>query len=353
MSFRYIGSKARVVDSIVALIGEPDGGTFVDAFCGTGAVAAAASRAGWPVLVNDHLASSAITSVARVLSSNQVRFQHFGGYEKVIDQLNQTVPKRGFVWREYSPASLASCEVSRMYFTEENAQKIDGIRQQISDWSGRNLIDLSEENLLIADLLGAANRVANTAGTYGCFLSKWQRQSRDTLALVVRNIPQSSPPAKMSTGDVLSVKYSAMDTVYLDPPYTKRQYAAYYHILETIALGDEPIVEGVCGIRPWRHIASDYCYKTRAAKALHKLVLEVPAKRIFLSYSNEGHVPLDQLRDVLQDAGKVVRYDLEAIGRYRPNQAASKAGSEVGEVLFCIDKTNQRKSMQHEAIEYS
>ena len=43
---------------------------------------------------------------------------------------------------------------------------------------------------------------------------------------------------------------TAADTVYLDPPYTKRQYAAYYHILETISLGDEPIVEGICGIRP-------------------------------------------------------------------------------------------------------
>ena len=43
---------------------------------------------------------------------------------------------------------------------------------------------------------------------------------------------------------------TAADTVYLDPPYTKRQYAAYYHILEAISLGDEPIVEGICGIRP-------------------------------------------------------------------------------------------------------
>ena len=36
MSFRYIGSKARVVEGIMDRIGEPDGGTFVDAFCGTG-----------------------------------------------------------------------------------------------------------------------------------------------------------------------------------------------------------------------------------------------------------------------------------------------------------------------------
>lgn len=30
-----------------------------------------------------------------------------------------------------------------------------------------------EANLLIADLFGALNRVANIAGTFGCLLSKW------------------------------------------------------------------------------------------------------------------------------------------------------------------------------------
>ena len=146
----------------------------------------------------------------------------------------------------------------------------------------------------------------------------------------------------MSNCDVLDVKCSPEDTVYLDPPYTKRQYAAYYHILETIALGDEPEVDGVCGIRPWQHIASDYCYKVRAAKALARLVAQIPARRVFLSYSTEGHVPLPALGEVLQATGTVIRRELDAVGRYRPNRAASEAGAEVGEVLFFIDKTAQK-----------
>ena len=47
------------------------------------------------------------------------------------------------------------------------------------------------------------------------------------------------------------VQTDVRDTVYLDPPYTKRQYAAYYHVLETLAYGDEPEVSGVTGLRPW------------------------------------------------------------------------------------------------------
>jgi len=339
MSFRYIGSKARIVEAIIGNIGPHDGGVFVDAFSGTGAVAEAASRAGWPVLVNDHMFSSAIMSYARVVSSAQAKFVKVGGYGNAIDQLNATKLRRGFVWKEYSPASSSHCGIERMYFTEGNAQKIDGIRRRISDWADDNLINDVEEKILIADLLMAANRVANTAGTYGCFLSKWQRQSLETLSLGHRQIPTKLPRAKMSHCDVLKVACSAEDTVYLDPPYTKRQYAAYYHILETIALGDEPRVEGVCGIRPWQHIASDYCYKVRAANALARLVAELPARRIYLSYSTEGHVPLTVLGDLFQGLGEVAMHHLDDIGRYRPNRAASEAASEVGEVLFYIEKS--------------
>ena len=338
MSFRYIGSKARLVDTILDHIGKPVGGKFIDAFCGTGAVAEAASKAGWPVLVNDHLVSSGIMALARVMSKTQAPFDAIGGYESAIAELNCVEPQPGFIWREYSPASLTHCATERKYFTEENAQKIDGIRQQISDWLKGGTITGAESYVLIADLMGAANRVANMAGTYGCFLAKWQKQAFDALVLSPRVIRDHASDASMSSCDVLDVECTLDDTVYLDPPYTKRQYAAYYHILETIALGDTPKVEGVCGIRPWRHIASDYCYKTRAADALEKLVGTIPARRIFLSYSNEAHVPLELLGEVLQGHGSVVRHDLDFVGRYRPNRAASKAGSEVGEVLFYIEK---------------
>ena len=343
MSFRYIGSKARIVEAIIDHIGAPDGGVFVDGFSGTGAVAEAASRAGWPVHVNDHLASSAIMSYARVTSKADIPFKGLSGYKNAIAVLNEAVPVRGFIWREYSPASSGHCDVSRMYFTEENAQKIDGMRQKIRAWRQGDIITPHEERVLIADLMRASNRVANTAGTYGCFLSKWQRQSLDALVIEPGEYLEVSPHATMSTRDVHQVPCTPEDTVYLDPPYTKRQYAAYYHILETIALGDEPQVEGVCGIRPWREKASDFCYKVRAAKAIERLISELPARRIFLSYSTEGHVPIKSLSDSLAGIGELSVHSLQNIGRYRPNKAASKAASDVGELLFCIEKTKEAK----------
>ncbi|MEU0575679.1 DNA adenine methylase [Dermacoccus nishinomiyaensis] len=43
---RYIGNKARVADAILDLAGDPGDGRFVDAFCGTGSVAAVAASRG-------------------------------------------------------------------------------------------------------------------------------------------------------------------------------------------------------------------------------------------------------------------------------------------------------------------
>ena len=61
----------------------------------------------------------------------------------------------------------------RKYFTEENAARLDGMRGWVRTMveAGRNYGKVEEE-LLLADLLEAASSVANTAGTFGCFLSQ-------------------------------------------------------------------------------------------------------------------------------------------------------------------------------------
>lgn len=340
MTLRYIGSKIRLVDGLAPFIGSYTGqGRFVDAFCGMGSVAASASRLGWPVLLNDHLSSAAIMSAARLTPRTQAPFTSLGGYESVIEQLNELGGRHGFIWAEYSPASLkqSRARIERRYFTEANAARIDSCRSQIFDWSREGLIGPAEERVLLADLLSAANRVANIAGTYGCFLSRWTGQSQGTLVLRARDLAVEGMPVDVSVGDVVNVDITPDDTVYLDPPYTKRQYAAYYHLLETIVHGDAPVVGGVAGLRPWQHLASDFCYKRKALGALVDLIESFNARRILLSYSNEGHVDLDALTERLTGAGSVKVESLANIGRYRPNQKASARASEVSEYLVVIE----------------
>lgn len=339
MSFRYIGSKARLIDQISTYIGQPNKDAFfIDAFCGTGVVAEAAASLGWNVRINDNLSSAVISSGARLISKKQAAFKKFGGYDNAIANLNATKPIKGFIWREYSPASFESCGIERRYFTEENAAKIDGIRALISDWSKNGLIDEVEERLLIADLFSALNRVANIAGTFGCFLSKWTKQSQNILVMRCRELKTNCTRVEATVGDVFDVPNSESDLIYLDPPYTKRQYASYYHILETVALGDEPVVEGVGGLRPWRDRASDFCYKTRALETLSNLVKSLNSQKILLSYSSEGHISMEDMKTELSNNGIFIMHPLGEIGRYRPNKVASETASKVNEFIVVLDK---------------
>lgn len=339
MTFRYIGSKSRLIDQIATYIGRPkEGAFFVDAFCGTGVVAEAAAELGWNVRINDSLHSAVISAGARLISHHQATFKSLGGYVGAIAKLNVAKPIHGFMWRTYSPASFDSCGIERRYFTEENAARIDAMRALIAEWKEAGSIDEIEERLLIADLFGALNRVANIAGTFGCFLSKWTSQSQDKIAMRCRGLKAIGVCVNATVGDVFDVPNNVQDLVYLDPPYTKRQYASYYHILETVALGDEPEVEGVAGLRPWRDRASDFCYKTRALQTLSRLVHSLKAEKVLLSYSSEGHICMQDIKVELSKIGKYNMHPLGAIGRYRPNKVASSMASDVNEFLVVVER---------------
>lgn len=337
MGYRYIGSKARIADEIIEYVKETatiePGGFFVDAFSGTGVVAEKAAQIGWPVYVNDIMMNAVIMSEARLLSSTDVPFDYLGGYEEAIKALNSLSGEEGFIWREYSPASKTFQLNERRYFTEENAKKIDAISAKIHYWKNEKIISHKEFVLLMSDLIQAVNNVANIAGTYGCFLSGWTAQAKEDLILSTSLLKNAQTIYRTSNCDVFAVESEPEDIVYFDPPYTKRQYASYYHILETIVCGDQPEVIGVSGLRPWKDKASVFCYKTKALNALAELILKQSAKRVILSYSNEGHIRLEELMEKLSPYGESFLVELKTIGRYRPNRVAVENSAEVKEFL--------------------
>jgi adenine-specific DNA-methyltransferase len=332
---RYIGSKARLVDDLIEIIGRPRGEShFVDGFCGTGVVAARAADEGWSVRLNDNLQSAVVIAAAQLLSREEVPFGRWGGYHKVIDWLNSLKPVRGYFWREYSPGGSSG----RRYFTAENAARIDAVRQRLGQLEEAGELSVGESILLRADLIAAADRVASIAGTYGCYLASWTDAALRPFAMTSRPLRDVAVRRSVYCGDVVDTPIGENDVAYFDPPYTKRQYAAYYHINETLAAGDEPTILGKTGLRPWKDRASDYCYKAKALGALVGLIHNTPARRILISYSSQGHLSLDQLEEGLSEEGEVTFHELGPIGRYRPNRAASLGGSRVTEFLIELNR---------------
>ena len=338
-SIRYIGSKTRIAEAIISLMRTPSKkGRLVDVFSGSGATSREAVIRGIPVLANDHLNCAVFLTAARLTGTEDVNFDKLGGYDQAIKHLNLVNPKAGYITRSYSPESVYHDGLERRYFSVNNAMKIDAVRAQIRGWESSGLIRPSEQVVLIADLLESTNAVANIAGTYGCFLKTWSPTSLARFDLTPRKLLPGSTAFDVSIEDAFAVKTSEHDVVYLDPPYTKRQYASYYHILETITLGDEPSISGVCGLRPWKHLASPFCYKRRARAAFVELIQGFEASEIYVSYSNQGQVPLDELVPALQTMGSVNVTDLGRFGRYRPNVTAMVNGSEVVEYLIHVSK---------------
>lgn len=335
---RYIGSKARLTNQIIGVLGKPLAGQrFVDLFAGTGAVSRAAADAGWTVFANDHLASATILTSARLLSKTEVPFKKTGGYSVTLEHLNQLDPVEGFFFREYSTVSLNSTGRPRPYFSEHNAKQIDALRAEIKRLRVLRRITAHEHTLLLADLMEATNQVANIAGTYGCFLKKLTPSAQRNICLSQRILPDKAHPWQATTADAFSVAMKVADVAYLDPPYTKRQYGAYYHILETIAQEDEPIVNGVTGLRPWKEKASSFCYKTKASAALNQLVTQIKAHRILVSYSSEGHISFEELSSIISNQGRVAIHKFPGFGRYTPNASSRKNSAKINLIEYIFD----------------
>ncbi|WP_272943875.1 DNA adenine methylase [Taylorella equigenitalis] len=84
--------------------------------------------------------------------------------------------------------------------------------------------------------------------------------------------------------------------LYLDPPYNARQYCDNYHILETIAKYDMPVIKGKTGLRlDTKDNKSDFCYKNKATEAFEHIVRNANFKYILLSYNDEGIIGLNDI----------------------------------------------------------
>ena len=104
---------------------------------------------------------------------------------------------------------------------------------------------------------GAAGRVANTPGVYASFVKTMQPNAPRPLELrpiepTRRRKGAGACSAFRAPAARLLESVGPVDLVYLDPPYNGRQYPAYYHIPELLALGwaTPPEIRGKTGLIP-------------------------------------------------------------------------------------------------------
>ena len=239
-------------------------------------------------------------------------------------------------YREYSPEGVpANGGSPRKYFSSENAGLLDAITAKLNQWHRDKAITELENSTLRHDLVLAANRVANIAGTYGHHRAKLGKSAEAQLEMRPAQILTGSRTdhiVHQGTAEKVSELVKA-DLCYIDPPYMKRQYAANYHIIETIARGDTPDAVGVSGLRPWRDQYSDFCSKLKIRDAFRAIFNGVECDQFMISYSEDGLMSEEQLLELFSEVGTVTLKKIP-FARFRSN--AGGRGGTVVEYLFHI-----------------
>lgn len=316
---RFIGSKERLVSTIGKVLRNhfEEGSLVGDLFCGTATVSAFLKQNGYRVIANDNLFFCTVIARAVLLISEEPKFSGlesltstrtkllFSVYDDVLEYLNNLPPIKGFIYNNYSQEGTKGQENERNYFTGENAGRIDAVRSQIEDWYEDDAITYDEKCLLLTNLLDATVSVSNTAGTYGFFLKHLEPRALKELTLRRSRITTGRTDHLIFNRDANELAQEVtLDVAYLDPPYNWRQYAAYYHILETIARYDSPKVFGKSGLRPWSEQRSRYSYRKDAYNALAEIVNKINARAILLSYNADGLVTHEEIMNILASIGE-------------------------------------------------
>lgn len=314
---RYTGAKTKLLEKIDFVISKnikKENLSFFDVFAGTGVVGEYFIKKNSfdNLLINDFL------------YSNFVIFKAFFESKDYNEQKLQEIA-RDFNKKDIIKENYYSLEFGERFFSTQDASKIGYIRKQLEILQKQNYINSSEFYILLASLLFSSDKVANTVGHYDAYCKNTKLENRfcfeliSPLKLQNKNIKIEQMDANLLAKKLVQSD-SCFDIAFLDPPYNSRQYSRFYHLLETLAIGNEPELFGVAR-KPKPKNLSAYCSKD-AKNAFLELVenLSKFCKNIVVTYNNtynsnsnssKNKITLDEIRDILSSFGLLQNYEFD------------------------------------------
>lgn len=330
----YIGSKYSLIDFLQEIIeqvtGYKDGDEliFADLFAGTGIVGQTYKAKGCYVIAND------IQYYSYALNKHLI--ENIPEMDtSLLDELNSLEPVEGFVYKNYCNGSGSG----RNYFTDENGKLCDAIRQKLEELRKKGDISEGLYFYYLASLINSIDKYANTASVYGAFLKHVKKSAQKTFKLELLPVIKGKKGSVFNEDINVLIREISGDILYLDPPYNARQYCTNYHVLETIAKYDEPLLNGVTGLREYTEQKSKYCSKRTIADVFDDLIKNAKFKYIFLSYNNEGLMSLDTIKDIMGKYGKYSFFTKE-YKRFKADKDQNRniAADSTTEYLHCLIK---------------
>lgn len=271
-----------------------------------------------PLILTEHNAikNKDIKTLSEILEHGSVEVFRIEAFESSLYRLQENV----LTFLDNNDLMHKTSVISRyyggVYFSYEQAVEIDIIWNAI-----RQINDITKKHLYLSALLSTASDIVNTVGKHFAQPIK-AKDSKGNIKRLVYNkaikdktiqvlplfeqwlkkyilLPKSDLKHTSMQGDFmdcLSTLPDSVNTIYADPPYTRDHYSRFYHVLETIALDDEPEISTV-QIHGATHVSngiyrkdrhqSPFCIRSQAPKAFIDMfkVIADSKRNILLSYS--------------------------------------------------------------------
>jgi adenine-specific DNA-methyltransferase len=285
-----------------------------DAFSGSGIVSRLLKTKSKELYSNDIAGYSCTLNNCYLSSPSQQTTKKINEYiEKANDFANKNTPLEPWISKHWSPKNNKINKDDRVYFSHENGKRIDLIRDYILS------IPKKYQPYLLAPLLVESSIHNNTNGQFSAFyknidgIGKYGGKNEVDINRITKPINLPIPifynnDCKISVSQMDALEWAKdirkkkkLDIVYLDPPYNKHPYNIYYFLLDIINDWDKQLeIPNTNRGQPLNWITSPYNSSKNAKNAMIKLLENLNANYVMLSYNDGGIIPISELDELLK-----------------------------------------------------
>lgn len=348
----YMGNKRKLLKYIAKEIEiilkelNIDKGVMCDLFSGSGVVARMLKQYSSKLIANDLEKYSYIINDCYLTNYDEFDEEE---YDKMLNYIKSKTLMDGIIAKNYAPLDDNNImDGERVFYTHKNAMLIDTFRNAIEE------IPSNYRKFFLAPLLCEASIHVNTNGNFKGFfksketnIGKFGGDGESALNRILGNIELHKPIFSNYKSEVelynedaneLVKRLNGMDIVYIDPPYNEHPYASNYFMLNIIAnneLGGD--ISQICGI-PKKWNKSMFNKMKKAYNAFEELISNIDTKYAIISYSNEGIIPIDKLKEMLSKYGELKTVEIDYY-TYKGCKNRKEHTNDVIEYLFVLNKT--------------
>ena len=351
----YIGNKRALLGQIGGAVQQvkrrlgQDRLRILDAFSGSGVVSRLMKAHAALLVSNDLEDYAAVINRCYLRNRSTVDLARIA---RIVDELNEMVEQatfpKGFIEEMYAPRDESNITTAdRVFYTVSNARRLDNYRRLIDDTPPE------VRELLLASLLNKASVHANNAGVFKGFyknrhtgIGQYGGTSSDALRRIKGKIELETPVLSrfecnylvcQQDANALARQLTDLDLAYIDPPYNQHPYGSNYFMLNLLLHYRRPSrISRVSGIpQDWQR--SGYNVRSKSLPLLRDLLTTLDAKFLLVSFSNEGFIKPDAMRDMLEQIGKVDALEIR-YNTYRGSRNLDGRPIHITEQLFLVEK---------------